>query len=71
MATLVFDIETSAIPIESFDDSTQEYLMGPANKLPTEQEQDKKETEDKINEKKEIIRMNALKTADISNYNPI
>ena len=45
MATLVFDIETSAIPIESFDDSTQEYLMSPVNKLPTEQEQEKKREE--------------------------
>jgi DNA polymerase elongation subunit (family B) len=34
MATLVFDIETSALPIEHFDDAQQEYLFREANKLP-------------------------------------
>ncbi len=45
MATLVFDIETSALPLESFDDSSQEYLMRPASRLPTEQEQEAKREE--------------------------
>ena len=39
MATLVFDIETSAVSLESFDEPSQEYLMRPANNLPTEEEQ--------------------------------
>lgn len=34
MATLVFDIETSALPIEHFDAAQQEYLFRDANKLP-------------------------------------
>src|SRR5438093_1236689 len=36
MAKLVFDIETSALPLESFDDAQQEYLFRDANKLPDE-----------------------------------
>ena len=36
MATLVFDIETSALPIETFDDVQQEYLLREAEKLPEE-----------------------------------
>ena len=45
MATLVFDIETSAIPLESFDEAAQEYLMRPASNLPTEAEQEAKREE--------------------------
>jgi len=33
MAKLVFDIETSALPLEQFDDSQQEYLFREANNL--------------------------------------
>ena len=33
MATLVFDIETSALPLENFDEAQQEYLFREANKL--------------------------------------
>jgi len=33
MATLVFDIETSALPLEQFDDAQIEYLFRDANKL--------------------------------------
>src|SRR5437867_3784749 len=36
MAKLVFDIETSALPLESFDDAQQEYLFRDAKKLPDE-----------------------------------
>ena len=35
MAKLVFDIETSALPVESFDEAQQEYLFRDAEKLPT------------------------------------
>ena len=45
MATLVFDIETSAVSLESFDEPSQEYLMRPANNLPTEEEQEVKREE--------------------------
>jgi len=34
MATLVFDIETAALPIDQFDEAQQEYLFRDANKLP-------------------------------------
>ncbi|GIT38688.1 MAG: hypothetical protein Ct9H300mP7_6090 [Verrucomicrobiota bacterium] len=34
MATLVFDIETSAVSLESFDEPSQEYLMRPAKTCP-------------------------------------
>lgn len=34
MATLVFDIETSALPIDHFDETQQEYLFRDANKIP-------------------------------------
>lgn len=37
MATLVFDIETSALPLEQFDASQQEYLLRDAAKLPDEE----------------------------------
>ena len=33
MATLVFDIETSALPLENFDDVQQEYLFRDASKI--------------------------------------
>jgi 3'-5' exonuclease len=33
MATLVFDIETAALPIETFDEAQQEYLFREANRL--------------------------------------
>ncbi|MBT3616739.1 MAG: hypothetical protein HN969_04300 [Verrucomicrobia bacterium] len=49
MATLVFDIETSAVPLDSFDESSQEYLMRPANNLPSGEEQEAK--------REELIRM--------------
>ena len=45
MATLVFDIETSAVPLDSFDESSQEYLMRPANNLPTGEEREAKREE--------------------------
>ncbi|MDX1950820.1 MAG: ribonuclease H-like domain-containing protein [Verrucomicrobiota bacterium] len=34
MATLVFDIETSALSLEHFDESQQEYLFREANRIP-------------------------------------
>ncbi len=34
MATLVFDIETSALPLENFDEAQQEYLFREAEKIP-------------------------------------
>ncbi len=36
MAKLVFDIETSALPLETFDDAQQEYLFRDAGKLTDE-----------------------------------
>lgn len=36
MAKLVFDIETSALPLEEFDDAQQEYLFRDAGKLADE-----------------------------------
>ncbi|MDB6108620.1 MAG: hypothetical protein JWR69_370 [Pedosphaera sp.] len=36
MATLVFDIETSALPLENFDEAQQEYLLRDAEKIPDE-----------------------------------
>jgi DNA polymerase elongation subunit (family B) len=33
MATIVFDIETSALPLENFDDAQREYLFREAEKL--------------------------------------
>ncbi len=48
MATLVFDIETSALPRESFDDAQIEYLFRDAGRLPAE--------EDKIARREEIAR---------------
>lgn len=37
MATLVFDIETSALPLEQFDETQQEYLLRDVEKLPDEE----------------------------------
>ena len=41
MATLIFDIETSALPLESFDEAQQEYLLREATRLedPVQREQ--------------------------------
>ena len=36
MAKLVFDIETSALPVESFDEAQQEYLFREAARIPDE-----------------------------------
>jgi DNA polymerase elongation subunit (family B) len=36
MATLIFDIETSALPVETFDEAQREYLFRDADKLPDE-----------------------------------
>jgi 3'-5' exonuclease len=36
LATLVFDIETSALPAENFDEAQQEYLFREAEKIPDE-----------------------------------
>ncbi len=36
MAKLVFDIETSALPLEHFDETQQEYLFRDAEKIPDE-----------------------------------
>jgi 3'-5' exonuclease len=36
MATLVFDIETSALPLEHLDEAQQEYLFRDAERLPEE-----------------------------------
>ncbi|MDO8624512.1 MAG: 3'-5' exonuclease, partial [Candidatus Diapherotrites archaeon] len=36
MARLVFDIETSALPVEDFDEAQQEYLFRDAQRLPDE-----------------------------------
>ena len=36
MARLVFDIETSGLPLEAFDDAQKEYLFRDAMKLPDE-----------------------------------
>ncbi len=51
MATLVFDIETSALPLECFDDVQQEYLFREANKLadPIERHSRKGELEQQLN----------------------
>lgn len=38
MATLVFDIETSALPVENFDETQQEYLFRELQKIPDETE---------------------------------
>lgn len=45
MARLVFDIETSALPLESYDEAQQEYLFREAARLPDADEQAKKRAE--------------------------
>ena len=45
MATLVFDIETSALPIEHFDETQQEYLFRELQKLPDEVERERRRVE--------------------------
>ncbi len=42
MATLVFDIETNGLPLETFDETQQEYLLRDANRLPEGPERDAK-----------------------------
>jgi hypothetical protein len=37
MARLVFDIETTALPLEHFDEAQREYLFRDAEKLPDEE----------------------------------
>jgi len=45
VAKLVFDIETSALPVDNFDEVQQEYLFRDAEKLPDEAARDAKRTE--------------------------
>jgi 3'-5' exonuclease len=45
MATLVFDIETSALPVESFDETQQEYLFRELQKIPEEVEREARRAE--------------------------
>lgn len=45
MATLVFDIETSALPLDHFDESQKEYLFREADKLADEPERSAKRSE--------------------------
>jgi len=45
MAKLVFDIETSAVPLETFDEAQQEYLFREATKLTDEPARDAKRAE--------------------------
>jgi len=45
MARLVFDIETSALPIERFDEAQQEYLFRECGKLADEEARNAKKTE--------------------------
>lgn len=45
MATLVFDIETSALPLENFDDVQLEYLFREASKIPDETARATRQTE--------------------------
>jgi DNA polymerase elongation subunit (family B) len=51
MATLVFDIETAALPIENFDEAQQEYLFREANRIsdPLAQHSRKTELEQQLN----------------------
>jgi len=51
MATLVFDIETAALPIEKFDEAQQEYLFREASRLadPLAQHARKAELEQQLN----------------------
>jgi 3'-5' exonuclease len=45
MATIVFDIETSALPLENFDEAQQEYLFREAEKLAEEPARETKRAE--------------------------
>lgn len=45
MARLVFDIETSALPLEHFDESQQEYLFRDAERLPDEADRARRRAE--------------------------
>jgi 3'-5' exonuclease len=45
MATLIFDIETSALPVENFDEAQQEYLFREAAKQPDETAREAKRAE--------------------------
>ena len=45
MATLVFDIETNALPLENFDETQQEYLLRDSLKLPEGPERDARREE--------------------------
>jgi hypothetical protein len=45
MATLVFDIETSALPVEIFDETQQEYLFRELQKIPDEIERETRRAE--------------------------
>ena len=45
MATLVFDIESSAQPLENFDEVQQEYLFRECEKIPDELEREKRRAE--------------------------
>ena len=48
MARLVFDIETSALPVENYDDAQREYLFREAEKLADESARDAKREEIKL-----------------------
>jgi hypothetical protein len=48
MARLVFDIETSALPMENYDDAQREYLFREAEKLVEESARDAKREEIKL-----------------------
>lgn len=45
MATLVFDIETTALPVETFDETQQEYLFRDAARLPEGPERESRREE--------------------------
>jgi len=45
MAKFVFDIETSALPLETFDEVQQEYLFRDANKIPDESQRATRQAE--------------------------
>ena len=45
MATLIFDIETSALPVENFDEVQQEYLFRELQRIPDEAERETRRVE--------------------------
>lgn len=45
MPKLVFDIETSALPLETFDEAQQEYLLREANKIPDLEQREARQAE--------------------------